>query len=44
MESFGIFWFFRYQGETFFIWKKASIVSEKPTGQQMRAILGVSTF
>ena len=40
MESFGFF-YFRYQFETFFIWKKAITLSEKPTGQQMRAMLGV---
>ena len=40
MESFGFF-YFRYQFETFFIWKKAITFSEKPTGQQMRAMLGV---
>ena len=41
MESFGFFCYFRYQFETFFIWKKAIIFSEKPTGQQMRAMLSV---
>ena len=41
MESFVFFWYFRYQFETFFIWKKAIIFSEKPTGQQMRAMLSV---
>ena len=41
MESFVFFCYFRYQFETFFIWKKAIIFSEKPTGQQMRAMLSV---
>ena len=41
MESFGFFCYFRYQFETFFIWKKAIIFSEKPTGQPMRAMLSV---
>ena len=41
MESFVFFCYFRYQFETFFIWKKATIFSEKPTGQQMRAMLSV---
>ena len=41
MESFGFFCGFRHQFETFFIWKKAIIFTEKPTAQQMRAILSV---
>ena len=41
MESFGFFCYFRYQLKTFFIWKKAITFSEKPTGQQMRAMLSV---
>ena len=40
MESLGFF-YFRYQFETFFIWKKAIIFSEKPTGQHERAMLSV---
>ena len=41
MESFVFFCYFRYQFENFFIWKKAIIFSEKPTGQQTRAMLSV---
>ena len=41
MERFGFFCYFRYQFETFFIWKKAIIFSEKPTAQQLRAMLSV---
>ena len=41
MKSFVFFCYFRYQFETFFIWKKAIIFSEKPSGQQMRAMLSV---
>ena len=40
MGSF-VFCYFRYQFETFFIWEKAIIFSEKPTGQQMRVMLSV---
>ena len=39
--KFCVFCYFRYQFETFFIWKEALIFSEKPTGQQMRAMLSV---
>ena len=41
MKSLVFFCYFRYQFETFFIWKKAIIFPEKPTGQQMRALLNV---
>ena len=41
MENFVFFCYFLYQFETFFIWKKAIIFSEKPTGQQMSAMLSV---
>ena len=41
MESFVFFCSFRYQFETFFIWKKEPMFSGKPTGQQMRAMLSV---
>ena len=41
MERFVFFCYFGYQFETFFIWKKANIFSEKFTGQQMRAMLSV---
>ena len=41
MENFGFFCYFRYQFETFSIWKKAIIFPEKPTAQQMRAMLSV---
>ena len=41
MECFVFFCYFRYQSETFFIWKKAIIFSEKPTAQQIRATLSV---
>ena len=44
MESFVFFCYFRYQFETFFIWKKAIIFSEKPTGQQMRAMLSITKY
>ena len=41
MENFGFFCYFRYQLETFFIWKKAIVFSEKPTMRAMLSVLSI---
>ena len=41
MESFVFFCYFLYHFESFFIWNKATIFSEKPTEQKIRAMLSV---